>query len=222
MGTSQSIKLLLASGSPRRRELIALLGLPFEITSTTVDETPRDGEAPVSMVLRLSFEKALDAANHADVEAIIVAADTTVALDGEVLGKPLDAQEARAMLTRLRGRVHAVYTAITLLDRTSGQQISDLGETAVPMRNYSADEIEAYIASGDPFDKAGAYAIQNRVFEPVENMRGCFANVVGMPLCHLVRSLRKLGVDPRADVPAACQEHFQYTCPVFQMILDGV
>lgn len=214
-------KLLLASGSPRRRELIALLGLPVEITSTTIDETPRDGEDPASMVLRLGFEKALDAADNTDVEAIIVAADTTVALDGEVLGKPLDADDARAMLMRLRGRIHEVYTAITLIDHVSGQQISDLGETAVPMRDYSEDEVDAYIASGDPFDKAGAYAIQNREFAPVENMRGCFANVVGMPLCHLVRSLRKWGVEPRADVPSACQTHFQYDCPVFQTILDG-
>jgi MAF protein len=214
-------KLLLASGSPRRRELIALLGLPFEIVSASIDETPRDGEDPAAMVLRLSLEKAIDVRDQTDVEAIVVAADTTVALDGEVLGKPRDAREAREMLTRLRGRAHAVYTAITLIEGISGRRISDLGETAVPMRNYDDDEIEAYIVSGDPFDKAGAYAIQNRDFDPVENMRGCFANVVGMPLCHVVRSLRRLGVEPQADVPAACQAHFQYACPVFQSILDG-
>ena len=150
---------------------------------------------------------------------IIVASDTIVSLDGEPLGKPRDAEEARSMLKRLRHRAHQVYTAVTLIDTRTNQTITDLAATDVPMRNYTDAEIEAYIASGDPFDKAGAYAIQHTGFHPVDQLTGCFANVMGLPLCHLVRSLRRLGVEPQNDVPALCQSHIHYDCPVFETIL---
>ena len=123
------------------------------------------------------------------------------------------------MLQRLRGRVHQVYTAITLIDLRTDRPITDLACSAVPMRNYTAEEIEAYIASGDPFDKAGAYAIQHDGFRPVENFSGCFANVMGLPLCHVTRSLRQLGVAASNDVPRLCQAHIRYECPVFERIL---
>ncbi len=101
------------------------------------------------------------------------------------------------------------------------QLITDLCVTDVPMRNYSDEEIEAYVLSGDPLDKAGAYAIQHREFHPVENMKGCYASVMGLPLCHLIRVLQRMGVYPGADIPAACQSLLQYQCPVSPAILRG-
>ena len=219
--------LLLASGSPRRRELIALLGLPFQTTSADVDETPHLAEDPAAMVIRLSQEKARSAQSiHLRLDAsarrqILLAADTTVSLDGEVLGKPRDPDEARTMLTRLRGRSHQVFTAVTLVNPATSQTVTDLASTDVPMRDFSNADMDAYVATGDPFDKAGSYAIQHNGFNPVANLRGCYANVVGLPLCHVTRSLRALGVEPPADVPAACQAHLKYECPVFQAILAG-
>jgi len=215
-------RIVLASGSPRRRELIALLGLPFETALADIDETPHPDEDPAEMVVRLSREKAQMArrtSQATDHPTILVSADTTVSLDGEILAKPADAAEARSMLTRLRGRLHQVFSAITLIDLFTGQQITDLALTDVPMRDYSDSEIDAYIASGDPLDKAGGYAIQHDGFNPVMNLRGCYANVVGLPLCHLTRSLRALGVDPPVDVPTACQAQLRYECPVFQSVL---
>ena len=152
--------------------------------------------------------------------ALILAADTTVADGDTILGKPADADEARAMLRRLRGRVHQGYTALTLLDTATGRSVTEVAETHVPMRDYTDAEIEAYIASGDPFDKAGSYAIQNAQFHPVAGLRGCYANVVGLPLCHLIRALRAFDIKPPADdVPQRCQLHHAYDCDVTDDIL---
>ena len=254
---------LLASASPRRRDLIKLVGLPVETTSADIDEVPLPDEQADEMAQRLSLEKAQAVTSFTPAlragasvtppsAFILVTSDTVVSLDGEPLGKPRDVEEARLMLRRLRGRVHQVYTAITLIDLQpasvqravpgpdpaehaagSGeapgtsvdgglsalQMITDLACSDVPMRNYTDEEIEAYIASGDPFDKAGAYAIQHDGFRPVENFSGCFANVMGLPLCHVTRSLRQLGVEAPNDVPLRCQAHIRYECPVFERIL---
>jgi MAF protein len=175
------------------------------------------------MAVRLSREKAHAASSlipHPS-SFILLASDTVVSLDGEPLGKPRDAAEARSMLQRLRGRTHQVYTAITLLELQTDRVIADLASSDVPMRSYTDEEIEAYIASGDPFDKAGAYAIQHNGFRPVENFAHCFANVMGLPLCHAVRSLRRFGVEAPNDVPARCQAHICYECPVFESILTS-
>jgi len=211
---------LLASGSPRRRELFELFGWPFDVASADVDELPRDGETPAQMVARLSQAKAAQVSSVMS-DGIVIAADTTVSLDGVPLGKPRDNADADRMLRALRGRTHQVYTAITLIDalRHAGQTFCDLATTAVPMRDYRDDEIAAYIASGDPLDKAGAYAIQHDGFHPVAELRGCFANVMGLPLCHLARTLRAMKLEPAADVPTVCQAHLQYQCPVFANIL---
>lgn len=214
-------ELVLASSSPRRRELLALLGLPFHTRPADVDESLLPGERPADYALRLAREKArVVAAVYPDQP--VLAADTIVVDDGQVLGKPVDAAEARQTLQRLRGRTHRVYTAIALQLPNSGALLTDLCETEVPMRSYSAAEIEDYIASGDPFDKAGAYAIQHPEFQPVEILNGCYANVVGLPLCHVVRTLVRAGRQPAQDVPAACQSHLGYNCPVYQEVLDGV
>jgi predicted house-cleaning NTP pyrophosphatase (Maf/HAM1 superfamily) len=125
------------------------------------------------------------------------------------------------MLTQLRGRLHHVYTAVSLLDGQSGELDTVIACSPVHMRNYGDEEIAAYIASGDPFDKAGAYGIQNADFHPAEGFDHCFANVMGLPLCHLARLMRQRGIEPPADVPAACQSHLGYDCPVFEQILRG-
>jgi len=211
--------LLLASASPRRRELLALLGLPFGATTTDIDERVRTGEPPEQYARRLSREKADAAAGDAGVDALIVAADTIVVDGADVLGKPSDAAEAAAILRRLRGHTHRVYTAVTLLDTRSGRALIDLAGSPVQMRSYSDEEIGDYIAGGDPFDKAGAYAIQHNGFHPVENFDHCMANVMGLPLCHIARMLRQEGIDLPVDVAAACQAHIDYKCPVFERIL---
>jgi MAF protein len=166
------------------------------------------------------MEKASVAAKAiADEEALILAADTTVVFDGHILGKPADAAEARQMLNELRGKDHLVYTALALLRLPEKSLFTDFAETKVPMRDYSDKEIEAYIESGDPLDKAGAYAIQHAGFHPVAHMQGCFANVIGLPLCHLQRSLQKWGISFDTNLSFACQAHLSYNCPVTNSIL---
>ena len=215
--------ILLASASPRRRELIRLLGLPVTTTSADIDEVPLPGEPAADMARRLSQEKARAASSFISQPSalLLLASDTVVSLDGEPLGKPRDADNARSMLQCLRGRTHQVYTAITLIDLQSDRSITDLASSDVPMRAYTDAEIEAYIASGDPFDKAGAYAIQHNGFHPVENFAGCFANVMGLPLCHVARALRKMGMLLKSDVPLLCQTHIDYSCPVYGSILTS-
>jgi septum formation protein len=210
--------LLLASQSPRRRELLALLELPFETEASNVDEASQSNESPAMLAARLSRAKARACSvNH----AVIIACDTIIAHACQVLGKPGDADEAAEMLHRLRGRPHSVYTAITLLDKGTGHSVTDIAETQVTMRMYTEAELDAYVASGDPMDKAGAYAIQHRGFHPVSEVQGCFANVIGLPLCHLTRHLRAWGIDPSQDVPTACQAYTGHRCAVYQSILSA-
>jgi septum formation protein len=154
-------RLILASGSPRRRELLGLTGLAFELTVVDRDETPRPGELPTAYAVRMSQDKAQAALQIIDGEALVLASDTTVADGSIILGKPADPDEARVMLRQLRGRTHQVITAITVIETSTGRSVTEAAITDVPMRCYTDAEIEAYIASGDPFDKAGSYAIQN-------------------------------------------------------------
>jgi septum formation protein len=210
-------RLLLVSQSPRRRELLSLLGLSFEVTAASVAEVPRPGESPAALAARLSQAKAGAAAARRD--TLVVACDTVVALDEGLLGKPCDAAEATAMLRRLRGRPHAVYSAVTLVETASGRTVTDVAETQVVMRAYTDAEIAAYVASGDPLDKAGAYAIQHRGFHPVVELQGCYTSVMGLPLCHLTRCLRAWGIAPPRGVPAVCQTHTGHRCSVHAAIL---
>jgi MAF protein len=212
--------LVLASSSPRRKQLLALGGVPFEVVPADINEDPLPNEEPKAYVARLAREKAqATAAKLAGRDAIVIAADSTVVHEGRILGKPADAAEARAILRSLRGQRHVAYTAISVLRTKDGAQMDDLAETPVPMRNYTDDEIEAYIATGDPLDKAGAYAIQHPGFRPVASMTGCRANVVGLPLCHLKRTLAKWDLTFETDIPSACQAHLNYDCPVSDDIL---
>lgn len=206
-------RLILGSGSPRRRQLLSLLGLPFVIKAARVDEEPRDGETAKDLVRRVSQAKAR-AVSEVRPDELVVAADTIVVVDGEVLGKPRDARDAVRMLEALKGRPHTVYSGVTVWHPASQQMVYELGESTVWMREYSAEEIADYVASGDPLDKAGAYAIQHPQFDPVSRVEGCWLTVVGLPLCHVRRALEQFGIVVPANVPGSCQAFGQRQCAV--------
>ena len=202
--------------------MLTWTGWDFIIRPVNVDESPYPGEIAGDYVLRMAETKARAAADEGvQPGEIVLAADTTVVDGTKLLGKPADQREAAEMLRELRGRIHLVYSALAVYLPEDDSLLTDLCVSPVPMREYSDGEIEAYIESGDPFDKAGAYAIQNRSFRPVINFSHCYASVMGLPLCHLVRTLRKIGIPSVLDVPAACQENLLYDCPVFDPILKG-
>ena len=216
--------IILASNSPRRRQLLAWTGWTFTISPVEIDEDPHPGEAPDLYVSRLAQAKGRVRAQQAPPGSLVLAADTTVADGMDVLGKPSDPEDAAQMLRRLRGHTHQVYTALSLVTAGSpagDQSTSERCATNVPMRAYSEAEIAAYVATGDPLDKAGAYAIQHPGFHPVENFRGCFASVMGLPLCHLARAMTRLGFTPPNDIAAVCQANLEYACPVTRAILRG-
>ena len=196
-----------------------MLGLSFVVQVAGIDESIISKPNPADLVQAIALLKAQAVATELDYSAIVLGADTVVVLDGEVLGKPDDEADARLMLTRLRGRNHQVYTGIALVNAGTQQTLTDVAKIDVPMRNYTDVEIEAYIATGDPMDKAGAYGIQNRTFQPVVNLTGCFAGVMGLPLCHVARALRRFEVHYNPDLPADCQIAHQYGCSVYNEIL---
>jgi len=214
-------QILLASASPRRQQMLAWTGWTFEVQPANIDESLLPGEDPSAYVTRLAEGKARAVEPYGVIAQVVLAADTTVADAHGLLGKPADAREAVEMLLRLRGRSHQVFTALTVSLPGKRRRVSDLCVSQVPMRAYSDAEIEAYVASGDPLDKAGAYAIQHAGFHPVKNFRGCFASVMGLPLCHLTRSMAKLGLTAPADIPAVCQQNLRYDCPISQKVLNG-
>ncbi|HOT91971.1 MAG TPA: Maf family protein [Anaerolineae bacterium] len=206
------IELLLASQSPRRREMIAWLGLPVSLVGVDIVEEPLKTESPLTMTTRLARAKAHAVAASAR-EAWILAADTVVDLDNLPLGKPRDPAEARAMLRRLRGRPHAVHTTVVLYHPQAQQELGRRVTTQVLMRPYTDAEIEAYVASRDPMDKAGAYAIQHTVFQPVARVERCYTNVVGLPLCAVAALLAAWNLALPVDIPSLCLTHFNYACP---------
>ena len=220
--------LLLASQSPRRRELLSFIGLKFDVASADVDERILPDEKPADYVLRLSVAKARaipqpspSALSQKERGLVVIGSDTAVVDAGEILGKPRDKSDAELMLRQLRGNTHQVYTAITLFDKTSQEKYKELCISDVPMRNYSDAEMKSYIETGDPLDKAGGYGIQNDEFQPVEKFVGCFASVMGLPLCHLARSLKKAGLEVKTDIPQACKTFLDYECTVSDAILRG-
>ena len=210
--------LVLASNSPRRRELFQLLHVPFVSWTAEIDETPLSGEDPAGMVQRLSLTKARAVAALTAGPALVVGSDTTVAFEGTVLGKPVDAAEARRMLYDLRGRPHDVHTGVSVVDTGSGRELVWSVTTVVWMRDYTPAEIESYIASGDPFDKAGAYSIQHPGFAPVERIAGCYTNVMGMPLCALAERLADVGLQLNPHIPAACAAYTGHLCPLLPAV----
>lgn len=207
-------KLILASTSPRRRELITQLGLPFECIAVDVDETPRANESPEEMVQRLSRAKAAQAVT-AHPDAIIVAADTIGAINDTILGKPTDANDAAHMLKQLRNRAHVVYSGVVVA--RGERAIQQIATTTVLMRDYSDAEIAAYVATGDPLDKAASYAIQHPVFHPVARIDGCYANVMGLPLCRVYLGLKDFGVIA-PDAPHVFASYLEDNCPVAKQL----
>jgi septum formation protein len=216
--------LVLASGSPRRQELLATLGVSFSTQTADLDESPLSGEPPKELVMRLSRAKALavterlgQALGNGSLSSsrspetapglrglvAVLAADTVVSVDGVALGKPADAAEAIAMLRALRGRTHQVYTSVTLIHQ--GRLDTRLSASDVTMRAYTDHEIAAYVATGDPLDKAGAYAIQHEWFAPVANWSGCFSGIMGLPLGAVAELLTQTGLVSAIDVAPSCE-----------------
>ncbi|MBN2391156.1 MAG: septum formation protein Maf [Anaerolineae bacterium] len=205
-------RLLLTSQSPRRREMLAWLGLPAGLTHAGVDESPHDGEQPSTTATRLAVAK-VHAAEPTDDDVWILGADTVVDLNGISLGKPADPAEARAMLRQLRERSHAVHTGVALFHPRTRQLCTRRVTSTVQMRAYKNAEIETYVRSHDPMDKAGAYAIQNSAFRPVAHVDRCYANVVGFPLCAIAALLEAWSLVLTVNIPALCLAHFDYLCP---------
>ena len=192
--------IVLASASPRRRELLAALGVEFEVDAADVDESieePDPGVAAEALAVRKARAVA---ARHPD--AVVIGGDTIVALDGAMLAKPADADEARTMLAALRDRAHEVASGVAVM--LDGRVWSDHAVTRVTMRDYSDAEVEAFIESGEPFDKAGGYAIQDEAFRPVDHLDGCACNVIGMPLWTLHGLLVDAGVEVSAPALERC------------------
>lgn len=211
--------LVLASNSPRRRQLLALAGRPFHVDAADVDESRKPGEPPAEYVLRLAETKAR--AIIGDPDQVVLAADTAVVDEEDVLGKPGDEDEALRMLGRLRGRTHQVYTGVAMLRLRDGHLLKDVCITDVSMRHYSDAEIHAYVQSGDPLDKAGAYGIQHPDFRPVEDLKGCYSSVMGLPMCYVSRMLRQMELPPGAEIFSACESTAGRECLVPEAILHN-
>jgi septum formation protein len=196
-------RLVLASSSPRRAQLLGRLGLTPEIRPAHLDETPLTDETPAALVVRLATAKAAAAAvaEAAAADEVVLAADTEVVLDGRTLGKPADRREAAAMLTALSGRSHAVMTGIAV--QRGEHRVHDVVSTTVAFRRLTDAEIAWYLDTGEPEGKAGAYALQGAGAVLVERVNGSDTNVIGLPLAETVALLRQVGLDPlRATGPA--------------------
>ena len=187
------MKLILASASPRRAEILRDAGVPFVVLSSAVDETPYPGESPQDHVQRLAHAKAELVAARAVGPAIVIAADTAVALDGRILGKPRSTDDARHMLEQLSGRTHTVLTGVALIRLPDAERRAFVESTLVHFAPLEENDIVQYLATDEPYDKAGAYAIQGRAGKFIPRIEGCYFNVVGLPLARLVQTLHELG-----------------------------
>ena len=186
--------MVLASASPRRRELLVALQLPFEIVLPPSYEATDVADTPQAVAERLALDKAQVVAMRLAGDAFVIGADTIVVDGDTILGKPADAAAAEAMLRRLAGGSHRVITGLAVVNRTRPIVVCGHEASAVRMRRYSAADSACYIARGEPFDKAGGYAIQDAAFHPVAGHEGCYYNIVGLPLCALADLLRRAGV----------------------------
>lgn len=218
---------ILASTSPRRRQFLQALGIPFAVIAPgaahglqEVDETPLPGEHPARMVERLSQAKAQAVTAHLpelfpDVarypRLLVIAADTAVVLDNAILGKPVSPAEATAMLQLLRRRPHLVCSGLTVIDPHRDAAVTRLQQSQVWMRAYTDPEIDNYVSTGSPLDKAGAYGIQDVPFAPVDHLAGCFAGVMGFPLAELAAALAELGYS-LPEIAPICRQLTQHRC----------
>ena len=200
--TSHSMaNLILASASPRRADLLRMLGLPFRAVPSHVSEEVETPLSPAEHVLEVSRRKAEAVARNFR-EELVLGADTVVALEGDIFEKPADRSDAAGMLARLSGRTHQVFTGLTLIDTACGAVLSDIAVTDVTLRTLSPDDIRRYVATQEPLDKAGAYAAQGRAAVFIESVSGCFYNVVGLPLTCLWNLIdRLLGASPWSLIP---------------------
>ena len=222
MSTSnQEIKILLASQSPRRSELLKLIGKPFDVEPANINENMEKNEEPYSYTKRLALSKSLKVARNNVNGSIVIGADTIVVHDNKAVGKPTNNKEAYQILMKLRGHTHQVVTAVAIHYSKLGITKQDLCETNVQMRNMTEEEVADYISTGDSLDKAGAYAIQNVEFKPAVPLGGCMANVIGLPLCHITRALREKNIHVDKDIAEKCQDHIGYDCPVYKSILES-
>ena len=187
------MKVILASASPRRAEILRDAGISFSVLSSAVDETPYSNENPADLVQRLANAKADLVAARAVGPAIVVAADTVVVLDGHILGKPRSNDDARLMLEQLSGRTHSVLTGVSLVRLPDAERRQFVETTLVHFAPISTEEISRYLTSEEPHDKAGAYGIQGRAGRYIPRIEGCYFNVVGLPLSRLLTSLHELG-----------------------------
>lgn len=187
-------KIILASASPRRKVLLKQIGLNFEVVVSNFEEKIEDNLKPVDLAKKFSLQKAKDVAKNYD-DAIIIAADTFVVLGNEILGKPKNKELARKMLEKLSGKAHLVITGFTIIDTKSGKTVTKSVESKVFMKKLTKEEIDAYVNTGEPLDKAGAYAVQEKGGLFVEKIEGDFFNVVGLPIFTLMQGLKKFGVN---------------------------
>jgi len=183
---------ILASASPRRRELLGALISDFEIIPSDIDEKPLDGESPEAHVLRLSSEKALEVSRE-NPGRWILGADTVVIIDGKILGKPDTPGEAERMLGMLSGRTHRVITGFAIMKGDEGVTVNDTVESSVIFKDISRDEMDWYIRTSEPYDKAGGYAVQGKASFFIKEIRGSYTNVIGLPLCEVVTALKEAG-----------------------------
>jgi len=191
---NKSKTLILASNSPRRRDLLCQIGADFSIDPADVDERVLPNEPPEEYAIRVALDKARIAAVRAGA-GMVIAADTIVVIDDEILGKPADAKDAERMLSMLSGKVHSVITGLAVMDAATGKTLTRTSTTHVWFHLLAPQEIESYIATGEPLDKAGAYGIQERGALLVDKIEGCYFNVVGLPLSLLGEMLRTFGID---------------------------
>jgi septum formation protein len=212
------MKLILASASPRRRQFLQELQIPHGVAAVDLDETPAPGEDAVALAARLALAKAEAVAGQAEpsqLPLLVIGSDTVVALAGEKLGKPVDEDEAIAMLRQLRSGPHQVHSALAALkvepDGACQRQVL-VSSTDVIMRPYSDEEISQYVATGDPLDKAGAYAIQHEAFRPVQSLQGCPAGVMGLPLADLRDLLNRFGITIDRPLPPICHRLTGFPC----------
>ncbi len=216
---AKEANLVLASTSPRRRELLTHLGIEFRVCVPSTVEDKLAHETPLEMVERLALMKARSAIGHFE-NAVIIGADSVVVLDGQVFGKPENDQQARQMLRELRGKEHQVVTGLAVIDPSRCLDRVASHVSTVTMREYSDAEMEAYVASGEPLDKAGGYAVQDTIFQPAIRVEDCFTNAMGLPLCRLNDMLKELdfefGPSPQLRVPDQC-----HPCPLLDTIESG-
>jgi septum formation protein len=223
------MQIYLASSSPRRRDLLAFMGWNFTVVPARVDETAVPGESPQAYVSRLAEAKAKEvgefvvsakingdqlSVSSLDPQAIVISADTTVVDGDKILGKPVDASQAAEILRRLRGRTHQVMTALALLVLPEAIMYHETCVSSVTMRDFSEDEMQAYIASGDAYDKAGAYAIQHAGFSPAASYQGCYTNVMGLPLCRVVRLFKEVGYPTLPLRSFSCLTESRNSCAI--------